>query len=71
MPAVAFRYHITPSPDLRILPSAAVQFHNSAFKVALIDQWLVVVSGSKMVDEFRKRSDEELSFIEGVEDVRK
>ncbi|KAI1791203.1 cytochrome P450 [Ganoderma leucocontextum] len=57
-------------PPTRTFGNATTaQFHNSAFKVALIDQWLVVVSGSKMVDEFRKRSDDELSFIEGVEDV--
>ena len=39
------------------------------FKVALLDQWLVVVSGPKMVDELRRRPDEELSFMEGIEDV--
>lgn len=31
---------------------------------------MVIVSGSKMVDELRKRPDDELSFIEGVEEVR-
>ena len=39
------------------------------FKIALLDQWLVVVSGPKMVDELRRRPDEELSFMEGIEDV--
>ena len=46
------------------------QFHGKAFKIALLDQWTVVVSGPKMVDELRKRPDEELSFIEGTEEVR-
>ena len=46
------------------------QFHGSAFKVALMDQWLVLVSGSKLVDEVIKHAEEQLSFIEGVEDVR-
>ena len=40
------------------------------FKVALLDQWTVVVSGPKLVDELRKRPDEELSFMEGTEEVR-
>lgn len=31
---------------------------------------MVVVSGPKMIDEVRKRPDEELSFVEGVESVR-
>ncbi|KAI0800573.1 cytochrome P450 [Fomes fomentarius] len=45
------------------------KYHGSAFKVALLDQWMVIVSGSKMVDELRKRPDDELSFIEGVEEL--
>ncbi|TBU62546.1 cytochrome P450 [Dichomitus squalens] len=45
------------------------KYYGSAFKVALIDQWLVIVSGPKMVDELRRRPDNELSFDEGVEDV--
>lgn len=47
----------------------SLQFHGSVFKVALFGQWMVVVSGPKMVDELRKRPDEEMSFIEGVEEV--
>ncbi|KAI0713162.1 cytochrome P450 [Cerioporus squamosus] len=45
------------------------RFHGSVFKVALLGQWVVVVSGPKMVDELRKRPDEEVSFIEGVEET--
>ncbi|RPD64699.1 cytochrome P450 [Lentinus tigrinus ALCF2SS1-7] len=45
------------------------RFHGSVFKVALLGQWMVIVSGPKMVDELRKRPDEELSFIEGVEET--
>ncbi|KAI0714845.1 cytochrome P450 [Earliella scabrosa] len=44
------------------------RYRGSAYKVALFDQWVVIVNGSKMVDELRKRPDEELSFIEGVEE---
>ena len=35
-----------------------------------MDHWLVVMSGSKLVDEVRKRPEEQLSLIEGIEDVR-
>lgn len=31
---------------------------------------MVVVSGRKLVDDLRKRPDEELSFIEAIEEVR-
>ena len=30
---------------------------------------MVVVSGHKLVDDLRKRPDDELSFMEGVEEV--
>ena len=45
------------------------QFYGHAFKIALWDQWLVVVSGPKMADELRRRPDHEVSFIEGAEEV--
>lgn len=34
----------------------------------MLDQWMVIVSGSKMVDDLRKRPDDEVSFIEGAEE---
>ncbi|PIL33520.1 cytochrome P450 [Ganoderma sinense ZZ0214-1] len=61
--AINFLFH-----GRELLTEGYQKFHNSAFKVALIDQWLVVVCGP-LLDEYRKRSDDELSFIEGVEDV--
>ena len=45
------------------------QYPESAFKVALLDKWLVVVSGRKMVDEFRKQ--EELSSRLAIQEVRR
>ena len=45
------------------------QYHGSTFKVALFDQWLVVVCGSNMVDELMRRPDSEVSFLEGIEEV--
>ncbi|KAI1787506.1 cytochrome P450 [Ganoderma leucocontextum] len=45
------------------------KYHGSTFKIALFDRWLVVVSGSKMVDELRSRPDSEVSFLEGIEEI--
>ncbi|KAM5530553.1 hypothetical protein V8D89_015788 [Ganoderma adspersum] len=42
------------------------KYHGSTFKIALFDRWLIIVSGSKMVDELRNRPDNEVSFLEGV-----
>ncbi|KAI0673763.1 cytochrome P450 [Trametes maxima] len=44
------------------------KYYGSVFKVPLLDQWVVIVSGPKMVDELRRRPDDELSFMEGVAD---
>ena len=33
------------------------------------DMWLVVLSGSKMVDDIRRRPDSEVGFMEGAEEV--
>ncbi|KAI0329481.1 cytochrome P450 [Cubamyces sp. BRFM 1775] len=41
-------------------------YNGSVFKVAMLDQWLVVVSGPKLVEDVRKRPDQELSFQEGA-----
>ena len=46
------------------------QYHGSVFKVALLQHWMVVVSGPKMVEDLRRRPDDELSFTEGTEEVR-
>ena len=46
-----------------------MQYYGKSFRVALWDQWMVVVSGTKMIDDLRKRSDEEFSFQEGLEQV--
>ena len=34
-----------------------------------MDQWMVVVSGHKLVEEMRRRPDDELSFTEAIESV--
>lgn len=45
------------------------QYKNKVFKVAQFDRWLVIVSGTKLVDEIRKATDNELSFSEAANDV--
>ncbi len=47
-----------------------LQYAGSTFKVASLDQWVVVVSGRDMVEELRKRGDEELSGPGGAQEVR-
>ncbi|TFK91861.1 cytochrome P450 [Polyporus arcularius HHB13444] len=53
----------------RLLTEGYKRYYGSAFKVALFDQWLVVVSGPKLVDDLRKRPDDEASFTESVEEI--
>lgn len=45
------------------------QFYGSAFKFALLDQWVVIVSGPDMIDELRRRPAEELSVLDGLLEV--
>ncbi|KAI0640041.1 cytochrome P450 [Trametes polyzona] len=52
----------------RIFQEGYKKYYGSVFKVPLLDQWVVVVSGPKMVDELRRRPDDELSFTESVAD---
>ena len=46
-----------------------MQFYNAAYKVATADQWLVIVSGPKMIEELRRRPDDEMSLIEAADEV--
>ena len=39
------------------------------FRVAMINRWLVIVSGAQMNEELRKFPDEQMSFVDAVEDV--
>ena len=56
--------------DSYVTPVTRLQYYGSVFKVPLPEQWILIVSGPKMVEELRKRPDDELSFSAGVEDVR-
>ncbi|KAJ3970554.1 cytochrome P450 [Lentinula raphanica] len=45
------------------------KYPGQAFKVALPDQWEVIVSGREMIEDIRKASDLDLSFIEAVRET--
>ncbi|EJF60423.1 cytochrome P450 [Dichomitus squalens LYAD-421 SS1] len=42
-------------------------YYGSAFKVALLDRWMVIISGPKMIEDIRRRPEDELSFTEAVQ----
>ncbi|KAM5541332.1 hypothetical protein V8D89_004886 [Ganoderma adspersum] len=43
---------------------------DSAFKISMLDQWSVVVSGRDMVEDLRKRPNEEFAIPRGAQEVR-
>ncbi|KAI0371432.1 cytochrome P450 [Pilatotrama ljubarskyi] len=45
------------------------KYYGTVFKVAMLDGWLAVFSGPKLIDELRKSSDDELSAVEGTSQV--
>ncbi|KAG7095855.1 hypothetical protein E1B28_006548 [Marasmius oreades] len=52
-----------------IIQEGYQKHYNSAFKVPLLDHWLVVVCGPKMTDEIRKATDEQLSSAEAFAEM--
>ncbi|PIL31339.1 cytochrome P450 [Ganoderma sinense ZZ0214-1] len=52
-----------------LLEEGYQKYYGTSFKVAFLDKWLVVVSGAEMLDELRRRPDEEVSFLEGAEET--
>ncbi|KAI1793059.1 cytochrome P450 [Ganoderma leucocontextum] len=53
----------------KLISEGCQKYHDSAFKVALFDRWLVLVSGSKLMEQLVRRPDNELSAIEGAVDL--
>ena len=45
------------------------QFKDSTFKVANLDSWTVILNGPLLVDDVRKRTEDELSVMESNEEV--
>ncbi|RPD64678.1 cytochrome P450 [Lentinus tigrinus ALCF2SS1-7] len=52
-----------------IIDEGYIRFYNRTYKVAMPDKWLVIASGPKMIDELRRRPDEDVSFLAGVEET--
>ncbi|KAI0778803.1 cytochrome P450 [Trametes elegans] len=51
----------------RYIEEGYKKYPRSAFKVPLLDKWMVILSGPKMVEEVRLTSDKVLSFSESTE----
>lgn len=51
---------------MRMTPSRA---QHPVFKIAMLDRWLVVVSGAQMNEELRKIPDDQASFDDAAEEV--
>ena len=49
--------------------TSPVQYYGTLFKVPMLDGWLVVFTGPKLIDELRKSPDDELSSVEGTAEV--
>ncbi|KAI0334069.1 cytochrome P450 [Cubamyces sp. BRFM 1775] len=45
------------------------KYYGSAFKIAMFDTWMVYVSGPELIDEMKRRPDDELSFHEGADET--
>ncbi|TFK56599.1 cytochrome P450 [Heliocybe sulcata] len=63
----AFRY-LYDAPGM--IQEGYDKFKGRAFKIAKMDTWLVVVSGSKLIDEVRRAPDDVLSFAEAINDIK-
>jgi hypothetical protein len=45
------------------------QYRNGAFKVPLMNDWLVFCSGEEMLEDIRKATDDELSIHQAMSEV--
>ncbi|KAK0434275.1 cytochrome P450 [Desarmillaria tabescens] len=52
-----------------IIQEGYTKYYGSAFKVPLIDKWMVVVSGAEKIDDIRESTLEQLSFLDATVDV--
>ncbi|KAK1225933.1 hypothetical protein PQX77_011132 [Marasmius sp. AFHP31] len=43
-----------------------IKYPNQAFKVAMVDRYLVVITGKEMIEDLRKAGDEDLSILEAA-----
>ena len=45
------------------------QYHPGIFKIAILDRWLVVVTGAELIEDIRKAPEDELSFISATKEA--
>ena len=65
----AHRSHLVLTIDQQKTLVTGDQFEDSAFRVANLDSWTVILNGPLLVDHVRKRTEEELSVVESNEEV--
>ncbi|KAI1791206.1 cytochrome P450 [Ganoderma leucocontextum] len=53
-----------------VLQEGYAKYYNSTFRIALLDQWVVVLTGKQLVEDLRKRPESELSLAESIEDIQ-
>lgn len=54
------------APQSLINLTRRLQYRGTPFKIAMFDQWLVVLSGSEIVEEVRKLPDDAANPGEGI-----
>ncbi|KAG7450028.1 cytochrome P450 [Guyanagaster necrorhizus] len=52
-----------------IVREGYAMYYGGTFKVPLLDKWMVVVSGAEKIDDIRKASHEQLSFVGAAQDI--
>jgi hypothetical protein len=50
--------------------STSMKHKGGMFRVPLIDRWVVVLTGPRLIEELRKVPEDELSFDHAMRDVR-
>ncbi|KAI0071573.1 cytochrome P450 [Panus rudis PR-1116 ss-1] len=62
----AFRYM---KHAREMLEEGYQKYKGGVFKIAMLDRWIIVVTGPKLVDELRRAPDHQLSFVEAIQDI--
>jgi len=55
--------------ELYILDLLAGQYRGSIFKIPMLTQWMVVVTGPQMIEDVRRASDDQLSSKDALAEV--
>lgn len=54
---------------LSVIHVSILKYHGRAFKIPRLNDWLIVISGNEMVDDFRRAPEEYMSLALTVEEV--